>query len=430
MERIKKRSTALRILLLFIALNLFFLSINMMGAFKGDTKEYAVSLLTILHGNPFIGLLLGILLTAVMQSSSATTSIVVTFVASGLFGAELKESLRAAIPIIMGANIGTSITSAIVSIGHIGNEKEFKRAFTASTVHDLFNLLAAAALFPIQVYTNFLGILSYKIAGLFSSVESSGFSSPLKMLVDPQKKFLETMFENYAFVSKFVLIFVASFVLIFLLYSSLKKLIAGSTRLFGRVALISLYISFVGVAFSEFGQYVFNKNIAQFVFALFVLFYSLSLFVKIMRKLATGKIELLFNNYIFKNAPRAFMLGLVLTAVIQSSSVTISVVIPLAGAGMLNVYQIFPYALGANVGTTITALLAALALGNTGALAIAFAHLLFNIFGVLLFYPLKIVPITLAKKFAEVVIYNKILPILFILTLYILLPLAGILLSR
>ena len=97
----------------------------------------------------------------------------------------------------------------------------------------------------------------------------------------------------------------------------------------------------------------------------------------------------------------SFLFGLCLTAIVQSSSVTTSLVVPLAGAGILNVRQIFPYTLGANVGTTVTALLAALGTGNGIAVTVAFSHLLFNIFGIAIFYPLKRLPITMAEKVGQ-----------------------------
>ncbi len=87
--------------------------------------------------NPIVALLLGALATALVQSSSTVTSVIVGLVAGGL-------PISIAIPMVMGANIGTTITNTLVSIGHIRSKEEFRRAFAASTVHDFFNLLAVA----------------------------------------------------------------------------------------------------------------------------------------------------------------------------------------------------------------------------------------------------------------------------------------------
>jgi sodium-dependent phosphate cotransporter len=96
-----------------------------------------------------------------------------------------------------------------------------------------------------------------------------------------------------------------------------------------------------------------------------------------------------------------------MTAIVQSSSVTTSLIIPLAGAGVISIRQIFPYTMGANIGTTITAILAALATQNHVAVTVAFAHLCFNIFGIIIFYPLKFIPIRLAEYVGEKATVSK-----------------------
>ena len=113
--------------------------------------------------NPFTGLFIGLLITAMLQSSSTTTSLVVALVASG------SITLQSAVPIIMGANIGTTITSTIVSLGFISKKKEFQRAVAAGTYHDFFNILTAIILFPLEYYYGFLSSISIWIADLFFS---------------------------------------------------------------------------------------------------------------------------------------------------------------------------------------------------------------------------------------------------------------------
>ena len=90
--------------------------------------------------NPFIGLVVGLLATTLMQSSSVTTSMVVALVAAP----ESPLPLANAVPMTMGANIGTTVTSTIVSLGHIGRQEEFRRAFPVAVCHDLFNYLAVS----------------------------------------------------------------------------------------------------------------------------------------------------------------------------------------------------------------------------------------------------------------------------------------------
>src|SRR3954470_6467340 len=124
--KIVLRNTAYILAALFIfllALDLMISSLQHLGTAAAETIIMATS-------NPFTGLFIGLLVTAIIQSSSATTSMVVALVASG------SISLEGAVPIIMGANIGTTITSTIISLGFITKKKEFRRAVSAGTYHD------------------------------------------------------------------------------------------------------------------------------------------------------------------------------------------------------------------------------------------------------------------------------------------------------
>ncbi len=85
--------------------------------------------------NPFLGLIVGVLTTSMVQSSSVTTSLIVGLVAAPVNPLPIAN----AIPMIMGANFGTSITNTIVALGHAGHKDEFKRAFAVSTCDDFFD---------------------------------------------------------------------------------------------------------------------------------------------------------------------------------------------------------------------------------------------------------------------------------------------------
>lgn len=93
--------------------------------------------------------MIGILGTVLVQSSSTFTSIIVAAIGAGM-------SVHIAIPMIMGANIGTSVTNTLVAITQIGNRQEFERAFSAATVHDMFNWATVILLFTIEVHIYFL----------------------------------------------------------------------------------------------------------------------------------------------------------------------------------------------------------------------------------------------------------------------------------
>ena len=156
----KRNEVIVKVIAVIGLLYLFLLSISLMGAaFKGFGKGFAENLIQT-TSNPFVGLFIGILATSLVQSSSTTTSITVGLVAAG--GLDVTR----AIPIIIGANIGTSVTNTLVSVGHISRPEEFKRAFSAATVHDFFNLIAVVIIFPIQLATNFLGRAAAFLADL------------------------------------------------------------------------------------------------------------------------------------------------------------------------------------------------------------------------------------------------------------------------
>ena len=358
----EKLKVILQILQLLFFLYLFMLSITLMGSsFKLFGKGFAETLIAT-TSNPFVGLFIGILATSLIQSSSSTTSIVVGMVGGGVL------TVSNAIPIVMGANIGTSVTNAIVSMAHLNRSNEFRRSFAASTVHDIFNKLSVIIIFPIHYFTNYLGIFAGDLAITFQNVGGLKLFNPIKSATKP---------------------------------------------------MVNLFVSALG-----------DLPWLLLILSLVILFIALKKMVDSLRVLVIKRAEIWFDKILFKNAIRAFTVGLVLTLMVQSSSITTSLVVPMAGAGILTLAQIFPYTLGANIGTTITAILASLATGNLNAVVVAFAHLLFNISGILIWSPLSRVPIFLANKLAEFSIKNKIYPFIYILTLFFVIPLVVILIFR
>jgi sodium-dependent phosphate cotransporter len=140
--------------------------------------------------------------------------------------------------------------------------------------------------------------------------------------------------------------------------------------------------------------------------------------------------ELVVDKYLFGNAAKAFLVGLVFTAIVQSSSATLSIVVPMAGAGLLTLRQIFPYAVGANIGTTVTAMLAALVTGSPAAVQLAFAHLTFNVLGTAIWYPLRIVPLTFAEWWGGFCSRHRIWALVYVAVLFFVIPLTVTFLTR
>ncbi len=367
-----------RVIMLILSVYFFIVGIKTMsGGFKDMGKGFSESLIDT-ASNPLVGLFIGILATSVIQSSSATTSMVV-----GLVAAEPKF-LPVAIPMIIGANIGTSVTNMIVSFGHVTRGKEFERAFSGAVVHDFFNVIAASILFPVEVITHFFW--------------GEGLLQKLSW-------FLADKFVGTVGIGKFTLI------------NDIVNPISQPIRDFSKgtgVIWLSVF------------------------FGLIILFIALKFITSSMRILIEGRMQIILNKYLFKTAYISFGFGVVITALVQSSSITTSLVVPLVGGGVLTVEQIFPYTLGANVGTTVTALLAAFVEWSsashrdsaTAALSIAYAHLLFNAISICLIYPFKKLPIGLAKRLGAYVVNNKKMAVIYIIVAFYIIPGLVILLLR
>ena len=314
----------------FLALlYLFFFSIELMSAaFRMGGRGFAEQLLNT-ASDPVAGLFIGFLATSLIQSSSTATTIIVGLVASQALTIEL------AVPMLMGANIGTTTTNTIVAVGHVTRPAEFERAFAASTVHDFFNILAAAVILPLEIFFHPVQKMAVFAQGVFAGAGGMSLASPLKVAVRP-----------------------------------LSDLVTGA---------FPYELPLIGIS-------------------LLVLFFSLHRLMRLMRGVFLERMAALFDRVLFRNDVTSFGLGIVTTAAVQSSSATTSLVVPLAGTGVLSLRQIFPYTLGANIGTTITAILASFSTGDPAAVTVALAHLSFNVFGIAIFYPLRAAPIWIAER--------------------------------
>ena len=335
-----------RVVYFLVLLYLFFFSIELMStAFRMGGRGFAEQLLNT-ASDPVAGLIIGFLATSLIQSSSTTTTIVVGLVASGAL------TIQLAIPIIMGANIGTTTTNTIVSIGHVTRPAEFERAFAASTVHDFFNVLAALTILPIEILFHPVERMATFLQGVFAGAGGMSLASPLKAVVTP-----------------------------------LSDLVTGWLPY--ELPLIAI--------------------------ALVLLVVVLTRLMKLMRGVFLERMASLFDRVLFRNDVTSFALGAVTTAAVQSSSATTSLVVPLAGTGVLSLRQIFPYTLGANIGTTVTALLASFSTASAAAVIVGLAHLSFNILGMVIFYPLRALPIWMAEKVGALAARTKLSSATFII---------------
>jgi len=364
------------VLMLYIflgAIDLFGITMKMVGTESADQLLRGLD-------NPFAGLAVGILATAMVQSSSVTTCLVV-----GMVGSQ-SMSLNQAIPIVMGANIGTSITCALVSLGHVTQNSAFRRAFAGATVHDIFNLLTVVILFPLELATGYLAygatwlVEAFQRLGKALSLSGSGgeYHSPIKSSV-------EWLAERIAWSIEKV--------------TGLEgKWLAGALIV---VAMVMVVCSLIAI----------TKN---------------------MRLLMADRIEKWLNRVLGRSGLLGLTIGTVITAIVQSSSITTSLLIPMFGAGVLKLRAGFPIMLGANIGTTVTAMLAASVAGEDG-FKIATVHLLFNLSGTLIFFPIPFmrqIPIRLAEGLADLAVRNRVWVIIYLVGVFVVIPGLGILIWK
>ena len=328
--------------------------------------------------NPFVALMAAVFITAIVQSSSFTTSIIIAMAAAG------NLDVRAAIFAVMGANIGTSVTGIIVSLANVRIRRQFRRAFTAALVHDIFNLLTVAVLFPIEWAFGLLARLAGLIAGGMGLQIPGKHDSPIKTITKPVVGFFEWAAD--------------------LVFSSP----AGAGTM-------------VAVA------------------GLVLLFLSLLLMVTNLKGALLRRIEGLFRSFFFRNDFAAGVVGTLTTVLVQSSSITTSLIVPLAGAGAVKISRVFPYMLGANIGTTVTGVIAALAVVDDPgtavnekgiAASVAASHVLFNILGIGIWYPLGRVPIGLAQWYGRLAADSKRYAFIFLLTVFVIIPVIGLLITE
>lgn len=370
-------SPVVRGLMLVGLLFLFLVGVNGLGGGFELVGEDLLDSFFAATENPFIGLMIGILATTLVQSSSVTTASIVGFVAAPINPLPVAN----AVPMIMGANIGTTVTNTVASLAHIGRKEEFRRAFAVATCHDFFNYLAVLVLLPLELATGYLRTSATWLAGELGGFGGAEYESPIKEAISLATRPME----------------------------GIAHAIGPSD---GWAALVLILLS---------GGLIFG---------------SLMSIVSLMRSAMKSRVEALVSKALGRTPILAMAVGAIATVMVQSSSITTSLMVPLAGAGVLTLAQAFPVTLGANIGTTVTALLAALAATGEYAgagLTIALVHLLFNLSGTLLIYPwepIRNIPLRMAQGVADLAIRSRGLAIAYVAGLFYLVPAAFAVLNR
>lgn len=329
-------------------------------------------------------------------------------------------AVKPAIPIIMGANIGTSVTNTIVSLAQAAERNEFRRAFAGAVVHDIFNWLSVIIFLPLEVISSYLLRLTGKIIALLPLTQQKGTNKKLlktltepftKLIIQLDKKVIEEIaLGDKSAEAKSLIKHCKPKVSV---EEVNKTIINETTNLVSYVMMnettkeeTKCKFLFDGTSLSDT-----EVGIILLVISIILLCICLVCIVKVLHSMLRGQLAKIIKKTVNADFPGPFrhltgylaiLVGAGLTMLVQSSSIFTSALTPLIGVGVVSLERAFPLTLGANIGTTATGILAALASDSNldKALQIAFCHLFFNISGIALWYPipyLRKVPISFAK---------------------------------
>ncbi|KAM5298584.1 sodium-dependent phosphate transport protein 2C [Ctenodactylus gundi] len=388
--------------------------------------------------NPVAGLVIGVLVTVLVQSSSTSSSIVVSMVASKLL------TVRASVPIIMGVNVGTSITSTLVSMVQSGDRDEFRRAFSGSAVHGIFNWLTVLIMLPLESAAGLLERLSGLALGAARLQRGARAPDILKAVTQPLTHLIVQLDSKV----------IAGSAMGNTTHSSLIKRWCSPRGQTNQSAGNTTGALVPGAGGSNTapmdplpcrhlfaGSPLTDPAVGCILLAgsLAVLCACLFLVVKLLNSVLRGRIARAVKTVINADFPFPFgwlsgclaiLVGAGLTFLLQSSSVFTAAIVPLMGVGVISLDRAYPLLLGSNIGTTTTALLAALASPADMllvAIQVALIHFFFNLAGILLWYtvPMLRLPLPLAKRFGDLTARHRWVAVAYLLLTFLLLPLAA-----
>ncbi|XP_003377104.1 sodium-dependent phosphate transport protein 2B [Trichinella spiralis] len=350
--------------------------------------------------------MVGLLGTAVLQSSGVSTSIVVSMVASGAI------DVKSAIPIIMGVNIGTSVTSTLISLVRTNNSNAFGKTFAAATVHDMFNLVTVLILLPVEMLSSNLLHYDYLFFLLFIIFIIKLNTTALEESIASQNSSIannaELVKRNCPLKEDLNLVSISE-------SNHLFAYVQWSDTGIGTVLLVMSLMSVIGCLFGLVGllNAIFRGSLAPSI-------------RRVVNVKCPGCLSFLTGYLVI-------LFGAVMTALLQSSSAFISAMLPLVSIGILDLEKMYELTLGSNVGTTITAIFAAFSQTgkkSSAAVQIALCHLFFNLSGIFLFYIvpfMRNLPIGMARKLGKTAVKYPWFPFWYLAFTFLIFP-GGILL--
>ena len=410
-------------LLAILFLYIFLLSLSFMSIGFTLVTSYALQagdVIRFLLKNPFASLSIGIIATAFMQNATATTSIAVIMVGAGII-----PDVKSAVPIIMGANIGTCVTNSFIALTLARHPEEFKRAFSAATLNDGFNLMTTAVLLPIEILTGFLYTVSHKLTDAFPLSNAAAIA---------QINFMSGILNPVT--NLFILLNETSVDLLSKGNKDLKNVALRCCELDVEknkcVKECAYWCMPMLRAFGDGGTGLF-----WILFSLFVLLASLFAIVKVFSLLIVGPIAKGVTKALNLSFPGRFkwltqlilfVIAIFSTIVVQSSNIITATLVPLCGIGIISLQKVFVMTLGSNIGTTVTGILTAFTQPPSAvkkALQLAIVYTFFNTLGVIFWLPIPYLrfPKTYAKKLGEIVFNYRWFLYAYILCLFFIFPL-------
>jgi len=478
------------------ALALFFLYFFLVGlsilgdSFKVIAGDSAGSLFGAVD-NPIAGLMVGILATVLVQSSSTTTSIIISAAGAGVL------PVQTGVPMIFGANIGTSVTNTIVSVGFVGDKEQYRRGFSGATVHDMYNYMNVLFWLPVETIISAmrggkggpLFELSLAIAKSFDPCAERQNPETCEKWEGPLKKITSKISKKVISVDKDVIKdfaigppglslcrvslcsgdegTVTCEAMKFKRKKCTTEPLAEPDTICGNEyfdaeegenvtvsskaqakfdycivesgVLTGVDEDIVAAAQRHYDDFEINKAGAfadgglsdaaagwiGLVLSLVILLTCLVGLVKTLSYAVRGFAEEVLKKALNMNGYLAIVVGIGITMFVQSSSITTSILTPLVAIGTLTLEGMLPLTLGANIGTTLTGVLAALVGDSSLGFQLAMVHVFFNLFGVLMFYPIpkvRGIPIAAARKLGDLAATYKAFPIFYIFMLFLVYP--------
>jgi len=342
--------------------------------------------------NPVAGLMVGTVATALLHSSGTVTSITVALVGAG------GMTIEQAVPVIMGANVGTCITCIMVAFGQVGDRIRFERAMAAATVHDMYNIWSVFIMFPLEVLFHPLEKLSVAMSNTKSS--SGDFKSPVDFFVKPLASAIIQVDTK-----------------------TITAAAAGQTTCDDKSLVKGGCFKNTGLSDDAIAGICLSIGFVMLVCSLVCL-------VKMLSKVFLGPTKTIVAKLLNYNGYVNILVGTLLTFAVHSSTIVTSTLTPMAGLGVITLEQVYPMVIGANLGTTGTALLASMVTGKKDSVAIALVHFWFNLFGIFLFYPIPITRKPILSWARKLAFYSAAWPmtaIIFLIVLFLAAP--GILLG-